>query len=51
MPDPSAPSARCSEVVLPADVDEESVDARLHDGVLTVRVAKRAADKHHVEIQ
>ncbi len=39
------------EVVLPADVDEDSVDARLHDGVLTVRVAKRAADKRHVEIQ
>ena len=39
------------EVVLPADVNEDSVDARLHDGVLTVHVAKRAADKHHVEIQ
>jgi HSP20 family protein len=38
------------EVVLPADVNEDSVDARLHDGVLTVRVAKRAADTHHVEI-
>jgi HSP20 family protein len=39
------------EVVLPADVNEDSVDARLHDGVLTVQVAKRAADNHHVEIQ
>jgi HSP20 family protein len=39
------------EVVLPTDVDEDSVDARLHDGVLTVHVAKRSADKRHVEIQ
>jgi HSP20 family protein len=38
------------EVVLPADVDEDSVDARLNDGVLTVRIAKRAANKRHVEI-
>jgi hypothetical protein len=27
------------------------VRRRLRDGVLTVRVAKRAADKRHVEIQ
>jgi HSP20 family protein len=39
------------EVVLPTDVNEDSVDARLYDGVLIVRVAKRAADKHYVEIQ
>ena len=39
------------ELVLPADVDENSVSASLDDGVLTVRVAKRASDQRHVEVQ
>lgn len=31
------------ELVLPADVDEDGVDASLHDGVLTVRLPKHTA--------
>ena len=33
------------EVLLPGDVDEEHVEASLHDGVLTVRVPKPEADR------
>jgi HSP20 family protein len=40
------------EVLLPGDVDEDSVEAKLSDGVLTVRIAKRSGDKlRHVEIK
>jgi HSP20 family protein len=39
------------ELVLPADVDENSVDASLESGVLTVRVAKRASDQRHIEVK
>ena len=33
------------EVLLPGDVDEEKVEASLHEGVLTVRVPKPEADR------
>jgi HSP20 family protein len=40
------------EVMLPGDVDEDSVEAKLDDGVLTVRIAKRSGDTlRHVEIK
>lgn len=39
------------EVVLPGDVDENSVEAKLSEGVLTVKIAKRSGDKlRHVEV-
>ncbi len=33
------------EVILPGEVDEESVTASLHEGVLTVRVPKPASER------
>jgi HSP20 family protein len=40
------------EVLLPGDVDEDSVSAMLDNGVLSVRIAKRSGDKlRHVEIK
>jgi HSP20 family protein len=33
------------EVLLPGDVDEESVEASLHEGVLTVRIPKPERDR------
>ena len=33
------------EVILPGEVDEESVSASLHEGVLTVRVPKPASER------
>jgi HSP20 family protein len=40
------------EMMLPGDVDEDSVEAKLDDGVLTVRIAKRSGDTlRHVEIK
>jgi HSP20 family protein len=40
------------EVLLPGDVDDGSVEAKLDDGVLTVRIAKRSGEKQrHVEIK
>ena len=39
------------ELVLPADVDDNTIDASLESGVLTVRVEKRAADQRHVEVK
>ena len=40
------------EVLLPGDVDEDSVAASLDSGVLTVRVAKRSGDKlRHIAVK
>lgn len=33
------------EVVLPADVEEDGVEARLDDGVLTIRLPKPVNDR------
>jgi HSP20 family protein len=39
-------------VVLPGDVDPESVDATLRDGVLTVRLGKATADRpRHIDVK
>lgn len=34
------------EVVLPGDIDDDGVDAKLDDGVLTITVPKSAADRN-----
>lgn len=40
------------DVTLPGEVDEDGVEARLEDGVLTVRVPKTAADRpRRIEVQ
>lgn len=40
------------EVVLPADVDPDGVEADLHDGVLTIRLPKQAPNRrHHVPVR
>jgi HSP20 family protein len=39
-------------VVLPGDVDPDSVDATLHDGVLTVRLTKARANRpRHIDVK
>ena len=39
-------------VALPGDVDPDSVDATLHDGVLTVRLTKASANRpRHIDVK